>query len=157
MFRRITLSVDLGLSLRNQKQMQPHHGLKTVAKRPPVTKYSALPLLEVFAQQCRGGCSDTLGPRGGYGQAVGQGLLPRNERMLAPLPRGPRRKGLFLSGLFGLLQRSRRSDFQGEEAARVSSCPARIYSEPVESLAVPLLVWTVLHPRVYLCPTSYLC
>lgn len=104
MFRRITLSVDLGLSLRNQKQMQPHHGLKTVAKRPPVTKYSALPLLEVFAQQRRGGCSDTLGPRGGYGQAVGQGLLPRNERMLAPLPRGPRRKGLLLSGLFGLLQ-----------------------------------------------------
>lgn len=31
-FRRIALSVNLGPSLRNEKQTQPHHGLKTVAK-----------------------------------------------------------------------------------------------------------------------------
>lgn len=43
-FRRITVSLNLSLSLRNQKQMQSHHGLKTVAKLLLVPKYSALPL-----------------------------------------------------------------------------------------------------------------
>lgn len=123
--------------------MQPHHGLETVAKPPLITKCSAQPLLELpavgaacedFAQHCGGGCSDTRGPRGGCGQAVGQGLLPRIEKIFLS-PRGPRRKGLLLSGPLGLLQSSQQvcCDFQGEQAARVRTCPAKICSEPAES------------------------
>ena len=96
-------------------------------------------LCEDFAQHCGGGCSDTPGPRGGCGQAVGQGLLCRIEKML-PCPRGPRRKGLLLFGPLGLLQSSQQvcSDFQGEQAARVRTCPAKTCSEPAESWAALL-------------------
>lgn len=63
-----------------------------------------------------------------------------SPEMRGCIPHSPwtQRKGLFLMDFLVCCKGVSRSDFQDEPAARVRTCPARIYSEPVESLAIPL-------------------
>lgn len=148
------MSLNLSLNLRNQKQTQPHCGLKTVAKPPLIAKCSAQSLLELptvgaacarfLPSTAEGAAVTPPGHEGAVGKQWAR-VSSLERRGCCPHPRGPRMKGLLLPGLLGLLPSSQQvcPDFQGEQAARVRTCPVKTCSEPVESLAVLLSLSSV--------------
>ena len=127
------MSLNLGPSLRHQKQMHPHHGLETVAKPPLVTKCSAQPLLElpavgaacvrILPSTAEGGAVTPPDHEGAVGKQWAR-VSSVESRRCSPVPTDPEGKDCFYLDLLVCCRAVSKSALISRESRQQGSGPA---------------------------------